>query len=133
MTSVSDEIAGLQEDEIKEMKKQLRELRKEIEACKLENGALQQKNEELKSENVTLTSIIEELTDQICAKPKRISDLGNFTGLQNPENVCYIRKMIKQCDNISFYFTVVQRNGSCLRCRSSRLAQHADDYNSKSK
>ena len=135
MTSVSERLASLQEDELQEMKKQLRELRKDNEACKLENGALhqqnralteengslQQKNEELKSENVTLTSIIEELTDQICAKPKRISDLGNFTGLNNPENVCYIRKLINL---ILLYFIFISQlfNDMALACASDLRA-----------
>ena len=85
-----DRLVALQADEIKELNKQLREVQKEYEVCKLENEALNQKNEDLKSENVSLTSVIEGLTDQITTQPKPISDLGNFTGLNNAENVCYI-------------------------------------------
>ena len=123
LSSVMEQLERMQELELQEMTKELGELRNENEDCKKENGALQQqirvlnlengafqhKNEELKSENETfqqqndelksesktLTSIIEELTDKLCEKPKPFTHIEQFNGLQTPENVSYISVFFK--------------------------------------
>ena len=109
LSSVTEELESLLELEMQESNKQLLELRKQIDSLKQKNEALQQKNEELKSEietfqqqndelkseSKTPTSIIEELTDKLCEKPKRFNHMEQFNGLQTPENVSYLSVFFK--------------------------------------
>ena len=60
-----------------------------------EHAALNQQKEELKSENETLLSIIEELIDKLCEKPKPFTQMENFNALQTPKNVSYITIFLK--------------------------------------
>ena len=90
MTSVSEELVGLQETEMEEMTKQLQAQSKENDALKSENGALKTENGALKVEQGVLKSTIDRLNDQLCEKTKLLASMECFNALQNTDDVCYI-------------------------------------------
>ena len=108
----------MQESELEKMQKEIDSfqqqngvLQQKIEELKSANEIFQQQNHELKLETKTLTSIIEELTDKLCEKPKPSTHMEQFNELQTPENVSYISVFFKlYFDNIiqNHNFTVVQ-------------------------
>ena len=87
MTSVCEEVDGLHDRQMDDLRKEngaLQQRNKELEIKIME---LQRSNDNLKAESAVLSAVIDQLNVQLSEKSKPLGDMANFSGLANPETV----------------------------------------------